>query len=414
MELSHLSSHEGDDQDKEKRRRFNPINPVTKKAVGSWFSPASVESSPKPSATDPEDRMPVSIVTPEGSEQQSRTISHESAMHSGVWLGGQVRPPETVTVPLPRESAENTSKETERDEFHRLVERAGLDDLARPLEAEKKTLNSQEPIAHAGAKEMNNENRTDRSPRTRALIARAAGMMTAMHLGQEKARPELMKTLHKIDEQMDVDAAHTGSGLFQSPFERRPVAVSAERLHTPDQGEEDEVDPFNLTPEEHVEHDAWHSIVVDKYGREDVSARLQYGHAFQQEQREVRQSALSDTTPVAQSSDNTQPVTPTPQASIPTYPHPQYPTGLSQPTSGVPAISGPMPEPRLPMPAPQEPALPSGISQPQLTAGTPVREDPQHLLPARAKAGASLLVNPWVWLAAGLLILVFFAASLIG
>jgi hypothetical protein len=77
-------------------------------------------------------------------------------------------------------------------------------------------------------------------------------------------------------------------------------------------------------------------------------------------------------------------------------------------------LSGPMPEPQLPMPATTNtPFLPTGSTEQQLPAGTPIREDPQHLLPAHVKAGASLLVNPWVWLIVGLLILVFFFASLV-
>src|SRR5581483_11375249 len=160
MELSH-PSYEGDrQQDDEKRRRFNSISPVTKKAVSGWFGSTPVESSSKAS-TDPEYRMPVSIVAPEVSDQQSRTISHEAALHSNVWLGAQVRLPES-TGPISQESAmnQNEAAKPERGQFQRLLERAGLDELARPLEKDAAS-DRQESPAIANVPEMDNADSVD-------------------------------------------------------------------------------------------------------------------------------------------------------------------------------------------------------------------------------------------------------------
>jgi len=179
---------------------------------------------------------------------------------------------------------------------------------------------------------------------------------------------------------------------FTPPQERTPLLTTT--------GEVEPVtaeDPFHLQPEEHVERDAWHSIVVDKYGREDVSARQQYGKAFEQEQREVRKSALSDDTPTSKDGRDT---VNTPSANSPT------PTLLpTTPLSQQPMQSRSNPADQM---------LPAGLTQPQLPIGPPVRGDSQHLLPAHVKTGVSVLLNPWVWLFVGLLILVFFGASLFG
>jgi hypothetical protein len=103
MELSHRSNEndqrpddgqkeqQDDNRGKGKGRLFS--NPVTRKAVSGWFSSSSSEYSPKVTP-EPEKRMPVSIVAPEGSNGRSRTVPHETAMRSDVWLGGHVRPPE--------------------------------------------------------------------------------------------------------------------------------------------------------------------------------------------------------------------------------------------------------------------------------------------------------------------------------
>jgi hypothetical protein len=250
--------------------------------------------------------------------------------------------------------------------------------------------------------------------RTRALVAFAAGLIIGNHFGKKRVRRELTKTLEEVEEKMAENEAQHHYTQVQAErrtyndtyWQRRvsrpnqPPAPERVSVPTAASGEQEPVaaeDPFNLQPEEHVERDAWHSIVVDKYGHEDVAARQQYGKAFEQEQREVQKSALSDDTPTSHNAND---------------------------ASGVSATSAPMPtsshqaprqaQPPAPFSVPSVPSLPDGLTEPQLPSGVPTRKDPQHLLPAHAKVGASLLLNPWVWLFIGLLFLVFFGASLFG
>jgi hypothetical protein len=404
MELSPLSyegdQQQDDDQGKDKKRRFNPINPVTKKAVSGWLNPSETFSKSPP----PEHRMPAgNVVAPENSNEQPRTVSREDAFHSDAWFGGEVRPPEyqsiaalatretPVTQPMPPAvEAPAPSQPVEDDAFQRLLERAGLDDLANslehPQEAETPEPHNEAELstkpkiegsdnAPASPVEQQDTNRSEyilrSQARTRALISYAAGLIIGNRSNKDKVRHELTRALEQI----------------------------------PDEATKQNVeDPFNLQPEEHVERDAWHSIVVDKYGREDVNARLQYGKAFRQEQREVQQSALSDDTPTT-SNDGTQPVSAAPSSA-------QDAAG-TQATPG-PMLAGPVSQPRLSLPTNIMPSISDGLTEPQLPTGPLVTKDPQHLLPAHSKAGVFVLLNPWVWLVAGLLILVFFAASLIG
>ncbi len=63
---------------------------------------------------------------------------------------------------------------------------------------------------------------------------------------------------------------------------------------------------------------------------------------------------------------------------------------------------------------PMQPALPTApqYSEPRLPEGTPKRIDPQHLLPAARKHASRYLQNPWVWLAIGLLMILYFVRSI--
>jgi hypothetical protein len=63
---------------------------------------------------------------------------------------------------------------------------------------------------------------------------------------------------------------------------------------------------------------------------------------------------------------------------------------------------------------PMQPALPVSpqYSEPRLPEGTPKRVDPQHLLPAARKHVIRYLQNPWVWLAIGLLMILYFVRSI--
>lgn len=103
---------------------------------------------------------------------------------------------------------------------------------------------------------------------------------------------------------------------------------------------------------------------------------------------------------------------------------------LSQEPLGGPQAYGPIPQQPVqlagavnpsfapqaqqpPMP-PERPALPTApqYNDPRLPEGTPKRVDPQHLLPVARHHALAILKNPWVWLAAGLLMIFYFVRSM--
>lgn len=60
----------------------------------------------------------------------------------------------------------------------------------------------------------------------------------------------------------------------------------------------------------------------------------------------------------------------------------------------------------------QQPALPHVVNEPMLPEGKHV--DPQHLLPAAKHHLRKVLTSPWLWLAIGILMIIYFAPSLFG
>lgn len=270
---------------------------------------------------------------------------------AGASLGGEARPPEEST---------KTSEESKNAAFRQLLEEAGLEELS-------------DSFKQKGETESRNQ------ARARRLISYGAGLLVGSHLGVERVKPESARVVREIKEREAIE------------------------------------NPFEAKDEEHVVQDAWKRIVVDKYGREVIDARQQYGKAFQQEQKEIIQSALSDDTP----KDSGQDQMTVDDVQAQPRPEPTAPTTVVHVRSTpivplAPMLSGPVPTLTLPTATPQEPALPAGITQPMLQTGKPTREDPQHLLPAHFKTGLSLALNPWVWFVVGLLLLVFFAVSLFG
>lgn len=101
--------------------------------------------------------------------------------------------------------------------------------------------------------------------------------------------------------------------------------------------------------------------------------------------------------------------------------HPEHQQISQVPMGGQPAIPN-LPQPTATMSGavnpsfaqPMQPTLPATpqYTEPLLPEGKPKRIDPQHLLPAARKHTLRYLQNPWVWLAVGLLMILYFVRSI--
>lgn len=249
--------------------------------------------------------------------------------------------------------------------------------------------------------------------RRNALLAFAAGLLIGSRVGRRRIKQELKETSTKLQklehnqhEQMQQNEQQAKEAynrrywerrlayerpavppVAETPFsspdafrQRQPGAEQSPPAQQPEEAARQGENSEQPQPERHVERDAWHSIVVDKHNHEDVSARARYGKEFTREQREVQ--------------DQQAPAQPFVGASV----------GPSNDDTPQPAAAA----------APRQAELGDGLTRPELASGTPNRMDPQHLLTAVGKHGPSLLLNPWVWLVVGVLLLIFFGASLIG
>jgi hypothetical protein len=267
-----------------------------------------------------------------------------------------------------------------------------LEDVHDPsVEASQEANDSQSQSAEQDkddSREFMNRNKARRS----SLIAFAAGLLIGNHFGKERVRRELEETNTKLEK---LEASDRQNSLAGQQREREEYNRQYWRLSNANKqpitgdiaGEQDDAEgnPFDRKPETHVERDAWHSIVVDKYNHEDIDARNMYGKEFLSEQREVMQQQPSDQQYAGSSIGVNGPTDDTQQAQQNTQ-HQIQQNNFS---------------------------LPDGITDPELPSGQPVKVDPQHLLKTASKQSVSLAVNPWVWLILGLLILVFFVASLL-
>jgi hypothetical protein len=121
-----------------------------------------------------------------------------------------------------------------------------------------------------------------------------------------------------------------------------------------------------------------------------------------QEPEELPQSAHAAYAPVQLAQPEHQQISQTPMGGQPTIPH------LPQPTATMSGAVNPS------FAQPMQPALPTApqYAEPRLPEGTPKRIDPQHLLPAARKHTLRYLQNPWVWLAIGLLMILYFVRSI--
>jgi hypothetical protein len=164
-------------------------------------------------------------------------------------------------------------------------------------------------------------------------------------------------------------------GLPHQRLERVPqVPVQHPEQH-PD---EIAIEAPELKPQQHVEHSAWHNIVVDKHGHE-VHDAIRYGQEFyRQREHEMLQDRVSGS-----------------------------PAG----TAGGAAAGQQHGQPVLP-PMYQQGTLPSGMTSPTLPPGHPTHIDPQHQLPA-APSKQSSGISPWFWVMLALIVAAFFTAALI-
>lgn len=323
---------------------------------------------------------------------------------------GLTQTPENAQSEHPEPSKQETVTETgpSKDRFSKWMLEAGFDPdfvKANAILAEQSVKsNSLEDVhdpsvevgqaqsadqGEEGSREFMNRNKARRS----SLIAFAAGLLIGNHFGKDRVRRELEETNAKLEklETSDRQLSQADQQRAREEYNRQYWRLSnANRQPKPgeitDEEQDTEGNPFEHKPETHVERDAWHSIVVDKYNREDIGARQMYGKEFLREQREVMQQQPSDQ---------------------------QY-VGSSIGVNGSAADDTQQPQSMLQSQIRQDGfSLPDGITEPELPSGQPARVDPQHLLKTASKQSVSLAINPWVWLILGLLILVFFVASLL-
>lgn len=163
-----------------------------------------------------------------------------------------------------------------------------------------------------------------------------------------------------------------------APSEARPPApiIAPEvQQQVADQNEQG----IDLKPNQHVEHSAWHNIVVDERGNE-VEGAINYGEGYQRERQQelYRDRPKDDATSFSGgSSQGTSPVAP--QSGVSTYPG----------------------------------ALPSGMTSPSLQQGQPTHSDPQHQLASQNDKQPSNITNPWFWVMLLLIVAAFFTAAVI-
>ena len=198
---------------------------------------------------------------------------------------------------------------------------------------------------------------------------------------------------------------------------------------------------------DHVERSAWHRISLNKMGH---VVEQQYGQEFYKEQAkenggvvpaqflqqpgQVPQQSMPPVQPAAA------PVVPVPQnletpltASNPIYATMTHPLPAAHPqpidqADQTPAEPAQQAQPQPPQqqyvaPTSAQPHLQGAVNpsfspqlpqmqEPMLPQGSPAPVDPQHLLPAVTHHARNVLKSPWLWLALGLAMVLYFGRSL--
>lgn len=264
------------------------------------------------------------------------------------------------------------------------------------------------------------------------------------HSGEVSLRPEAPRTVHV-----------PGVAQFGNAGENRPTQGPAFRPVQFSQAPKTtmpEAPAVDVPQPDRIERSAWHSIALDAEGQ---VMQTTHGAAFQQETRPEQmvadaaqatqpddsQSTQSTIGPAFQQS-NSQQVSPTTLSPQPVFqqpqptqqqfaPHsqqqvvyeqqlPQQPTYTTQPTNQQPfyAPAQPTQQPvqqyqqptsTPPLTGAVNPSFPAMPTQPTLPTGQPTHADPQHLLSGSKK---SLFKSPWLWLAIGLAMIIYFGTSL--
>lgn len=194
---------------------------------------------------------------------------------------------------------------------------------------------------------------------------------------------------------------------------------------------------------DHVQRSAWHRISLNKMGH---VVEQQYGQEFYKEQAKenggvVPAQFLQQPGQIPQQSEPpvqpaAAPVVPVPQlpetpltANNPIYATMTHPLPAAQPQpidqpvqqqTDLPAQTIPAEQQYTPPTQPHlngavnpsfSPQLPQ-MQEPMLPQGSPAPVDPQHLLPAVAGHARNVLKSPWLWLALGLGMVLYFGRSL--
>jgi TolA-binding protein len=163
-------------------------------------------------------------------------------------------------------------------------------------------------------------------------------------------------------------------------------AMPAQQMAEQEQWVDEKGNEITLQPGQRLERRGWYSVVVDEHGRE-VPGAIQYGEAFQREQR--REQVSDDAFAASNNGANNGAAAGGAFTALPGI-------GISS------------------VPAPTMPMVTSGQidAQHSLPAGySPV--DPQHRLPEPKHPAVAALTSPWLWVGVAILLIAYFIAALV-
>lgn len=190
---------------------------------------------------------------------------------------------------------------------------------------------------------------------------------------------------------------------------------------------------------DHTERSVWHRIGLNKVGQ---VVEQPYGQEFYKE-RSTENNGMppaddpmqpmqpaQQRQPTQQPQPQAAPVAPVPQAqqtqftaSNPIYSAMAHPLAAQQPQPKTDSTQQPAQTPQHQTPTPQLPLtgavnpsytslLPQLPQEQMLPEGTPAPVDAQHLLPATKSHVSRIFKSPWLWLALGLGMVIYFGRSL--
>lgn len=192
-------------------------------------------------------------------------------------------------------------------------------------------------------------------------------------------------------------------------------ATAAQKQHEPDQA----VPPTSVPT---VPTDPFPAVQSSQPQAQDVASsqpQAQPVQPFSAGMPPLPQQPFMPAMPFPQQEMSQQPQNPIamPQPPVPqAAPEHQYMSTSPMGVGAQPTYAQPM-QPQVQLqnavnPSFVQPALPPVVQDPQLPAGKPTHVDPQHLLPAAKHRVRNILTSPWLWLAVGVLMILYFAPSL--